>query len=306
MNNQFKMSHQRLKELQNLPLEQKIDLSLCSINNWYEHWKGNIAISFSGGIDSTVLLHLTREYYPDVVGVFANTGLEYPEIIKFVRSKENIVWTKPEVKFRDIIDKYGYPVISKKISRGLSDCQNKSEKNINTVNLRLTGFNKNGIYCPSMKISKKYLKLIDSEFKYSDKYCDFLKKKPLNKIYKKIGSPSPMTGTLACESSRRERDYLLNGCNLYSSKNPISHPLSIWKPENIWEYIRKYDVEYSKIYDVDGIKRTGCMFCMFGVHLEKGKNRFQLMKETHPKHYDYCINKLKIGEVLDLIGVKYA
>ena len=74
MNNQFKMSHQRLKELQNLPLEQKIDLSLCSINNWYEHWKGNIAISFSGGIDSTVLLHLTREYYPDVVGVFANTG----------------------------------------------------------------------------------------------------------------------------------------------------------------------------------------------------------------------------------------
>jgi hypothetical protein len=30
-----------------------------------------------------------------------------------------------------------------------------------------------------------------------------------------------------------------------------------------------------------------------------------MMKETHPKQYDYCINKLGLGEVLDYIGVKY-
>jgi len=29
------------------------------------------------------------------------------------------------------------------------------------------------------------------------------------------------------------------------------------------------------------------------------------MKRTHPQIYDYCINKLKIGEVLDYIKVKY-
>ena len=63
-------------------------------------------------------------------------------------------------------------------------------------------------------------------------------------------------------------------------------------------------IPYSKIYDM-GYDRTGCMFCMFGVHLEKEPNRFQRMKETHPQLYNYCMNKLGLKEVLDYIGVKY-
>ena len=51
--------------------------------------------------------------------------------------------------------------------------------------------------------------------------------------------------------------------------------------------------------------RTGCMFCMFGCHLEKDPNRFQRMKITHPKQYDFCINKLGVGKVLNYIGVGY-
>lgn len=63
-------------------------------------------------------------------------------------------------------------------------------------------------------------------------------------------------------------------------------------------------------YTTTGVERTGCMFCMFGCHLEKEPNRFQRMQITHPKLYDYCIrpkedNGLGLGEVLDYIGVKY-
>jgi len=50
------------------------------------------------------------------------------------------------------------------------------------------------------------------------------------------------------------------------------------------------------------------MFCMFGVHLEKEPNRFQRMKEAHPKQYDYCMrekNGLGLAKVLDFIDVKY-
>lgn len=39
-------------------------------------------------------------------------------------------------------------------------------------------------------------------------------------------------------------------------------------------------------------RRTGCMFCMYGLHLEGHPNRFEKMKETHPKQYDYIMNKL--------------
>ena len=44
---------------------------------------------------------------------------------------------------------------------------------------------------------------------------------------------------------------------------------------------------------------------MFGIQCEKSPNKFEKMKKSHPIEYDYCINKLGCGKVLDFIGVKY-
>jgi hypothetical protein len=54
-----------------------------------------------------------------------------------------------------------------------------------------------------------------------------------------------------------------------------------------------------------GYSRTGCIFCMFGIHLEPEPNRFQIMEKTHPKIYNYCMNKLNYKEILSYLGVKY-
>lgn len=55
-----------------------------------------------------------------------------------------------------------------------------------------------------------------------------------------------------------------------------------------------------------GVSRSGCMYCMYGVHLEHEPNRFQLMEKTHPQQYHYCIHELGLGAVLDYIGVPYS
>ncbi len=94
------------------------------------------------------------------------------------------------------------------------------------------------------------------------------------------------------------------GCNAFDVKNPISTPLSFWLSSDIWAYIDLHDLKICPIYSNE-ITNTGCMFCMFGVHKEKEPNRFQLMKQTHPKHWSYCINKLGLGMVLDYINVPY-
>ena len=39
-----------------------------------------------------------------------------------------------------------------------------------------------------------------------------------------------------------------------------------------------------------GCNRTGCIFCGYGCHLEKGEGKFQMLKRTHPKQYEYCMN----------------
>ena len=121
----------QLKQLQTLPLEVKILKTQQRITEWYEHWKGQVYVSFSGGKDSTVLLHLVRELYPEVPAVFVDTGLEYPEVKEFVKGFKNIETIKPKISFLEVLQKYGYPIVSKEQSQFIQQYRNAKAKKQN-------------------------------------------------------------------------------------------------------------------------------------------------------------------------------
>ena len=290
-----------LKIRQSYDLETKILLSKRRIIDWYNHWSGQVYISFSGGKDSTVLLHLVRSIYPEVPAVFVDTGLEFPEIREFVKTIENVIWLKPKMSFRKVIEKYGYPVISKEQSSYIYEVRNtKSEK---LRKKRLYGGDKF-----KGKISEKWKYLLNSDIKISDKCCDILKKNPIRKYEKESGRKG-FIGVLAEESILRLSNWRKYGCNAYLLKRPISTPLIFWTEKNIWDYIKKFGLKYSSVYD-KGWKRTGCIFCCFGVHLEKGENRFQKLYKTHRQLWEYCMKDWEKGglglkKVLKLLNIKY-
>ena len=113
------MKHERweLAQMQSLPLEAKIRMTEYRIREWVNYYGEDcVSVSFSGGKDSTVLLHIVRKIYPNVKAVFFDTGLEYPEIRLFVKGYENVDWIRPKTNFREVIIRYGYPFISKEVS----------------------------------------------------------------------------------------------------------------------------------------------------------------------------------------------
>lgn len=279
-----------------LPLKAKINLSKLRIKEYYEKYNGQVYIAFSGGKDSTVLLDIVRSIYPEVPAVFVDTGLEYPEIREFVKSIDNVIWLKPKYTFKQIIDKYGYPVVSKVQAGYIYDYRHS--KSQNTKDKRWNGAYGKKKY----KIAEKWKFLINAPFEISDKCCHYLKKKPSQDYAKKTGN-KVFLGNMGFDSNNRMLEYQKNGCNMYGKNNPQSWPLGFWSDKDVWEYIKSKNIPYSKIYDM-GHSKTGCMFCMFGAHRNK-PNRFEVMKKTHPKQYDFCINKLGLKKVCDYVGINY-
>lgn len=303
-----------LRQFQAMPLELKILMTERRIQIWHEKWDGNIHIAFSGGKDSTVLVNIARKLYQDIPVVFSDTGLEFPEIKSFVRSFSNLTIVRPKISFREVLSTYGYPIISKNVARSLRDLQNSNPNNQAVCNLRLTGFTRKGTYCPSYKLPKKYLYLVNAPFKISEQCCHFVKKTPLLK-YERDMQSKPMIATLASESQTRERFYLMHGCLAFHYKYPAATPLSFWTEQDILQYLKQYNVPYCEVYgdivEKDGMlittqeQRTGCIYCGFGAHLEKEPNRFQRLAISHPKLYHYCMNDLGLDEVLSYIKVPH-
>lgn len=394
-----------LKMMQELPLDYKIMLTKERIRAWYETWKryeiydqetgktrfvtaaidgwieeppmkkseyierawdGQVYVSFSGGKDSTVLKHIVDSMYHDVPALFVNTGLEYPEIQRFAMSQPNVVAVRPEMRFDDVIKKYGYPVISKEVSNTINGARSSIRKGVYSHRLRKLGVGRDeygglfddgthdydGALDGSKFLQTKWRFLLDADFDMHSYCCDVMKKKPAEKYELETGR-KPIIATMAAESVNRANAWFKNGCNAFEAKKPKSTPMAFWTEQDVLHYIKRFDVPYCPVYgdirvkqkvdndtvfegqmnmidylgcyepedqlETSGCDRTGCIFCMFGCHLEKEPNRFQRLKKTHPRQYEYCIGGgemvdgkwqpskegLGLGKVLDYIGVKY-
>lgn len=340
-----------LKQMQSIPLDGKIIMTKERIRQWYEHWDGMVYVSFSGGKDSTVLKHIVDSIYNDVPAVFVNTGLEYPEIQKFVRDVKAGKWDcfntdveiiRPQMRFDEVIKKYGYPVITKRVADTLRYAKRNIRQGKETYRVKaLRGELVRSNGGQSFFNCSKWSFLVDAPFDVASDCCSVMKKKPIKKFAKQT-QRVPITAQIADESVQRRTQWIQHGCNAFDKKEPISNPLSFWTEQDVLRYIKEYNVPYCPVYgeivytDADGFEygqtltgdgvltttrcdRTGCIFCMFGCHLEKEPNRFQRLKQTHPKQYEYCINGgemvngkwqpnekgLGLGKVLDYIGVKY-
>ena len=177
--------------------------------------------------------------------------------------------------------------------------------------------------------------LLSAPFAISHMCCKVVKKRPINQYAKETGRV-PITALMASESMLRTAMWLRNGCNSFDSKHPISKPMSFWTEQDVLQFVKNNKIKIASVYGdivtdyeadgqlpgqmfigdymtesekeavslhgpklkTTGCQRTGCMLCGFGCHLEKGENRFERLKRTHPKVY-------KALDVIQNNGVTY-
>ena len=224
------------------------------------------------------------------------------------------------MNFRQVIEEYGYPLISKEISQTIYECRSymrhhdgSPEGFYRWENLNGTRIDKSGEL--SRYNNTKWKFLIDSPFKISHKCCSVMKKTPAKEYAKKTGRQA-MTAQMACESQLRTTQWILHGCNAFDQKRPISNPMSFWTEQDVLAYIHQNKIEIAApygevivrnetgidgqtciadllgdfrdcVYDTTKAKRTGCIFCMFGI--SQDKERFARLAKEEPKLYDYVM-----------------
>lgn len=358
-------SKEAARNLMNLSLADKVYQTCVNITDWDIFTNGKWYISFSGGKDSTVLAYIAARLMngspiPRTLHLlFCDTGLEYPEIRRFVywyvdwlqkkfpRVKIDFQRRRPKKHFVDVIREKGYPIISKTVAKTISGARGSDGVYKDYWLTLLAGEAKMSSGKPSKYNCKKWAFAINLPILISNQCCIQTKEEPAL-TFEKNGL-FPMVATMAEESMNRRNEWEKNGCNAYESKRPVSKPMSFWSNQDVLLYIHSESIPICSVYGdvvfVDGndeyempplacegcarttgCKRTGCIFCGFGTHLEKGdERRFVRLKQTHPKHWNYAINGgewdpvdgmwkpsktpghigLGMGRVLDYIGVPY-
>ena len=293
----------KLALLQALPLELKIIKTKMLLQEAIDYYGNHIYISYSGGKDSTVISHIARQIKPDILHIFANTTCEYPETIEHImweknKNGMNLMIVTPHDKynnpwnFKRVVENEGYPLFSKVVANAI-----RTYRRAKTPQTK-----QNSIEYMTRRF-KKYLNYKDKNI--SDKCCEKLKKTPIMQAAHKLGMECCIMGILAEESRQREMDWVNYGCNVFDVKRENQcRPISFWTENDVYEYIKKYNVKISNLYN-KGYTRNGCMYCGFGIEYDitNGKNRFERLAETHPKCYKYMIDNFK--DFFDECGVRY-
>lgn len=275
-----------LRRLQAKPYEWKVEHAKDVIREFVEHeGESHVYVSFSGGKDSLVLLHLVRSIYPDVPAVFANTGIEFPEQVKFVRTFPNITEVYPIKHFPKILKEDGIVFPSKEVAMYIKAAKGGATYAVNG----LKGLDKDGKENRYKARFKKWAYLMDCCVKISPDCCKLMNEDPMHNYEKQTGR-MPFIGTRAQESFRRSVGWMKSGCNSFSENRHKSTPLSLWLEYDVFRYIKENSIIVSPMYSREGMNRTGCMFCPVPIAHGDTTN-ITYAKEHHRKLYDTIMKK---------------
>nr|WP_241414896.1 hypothetical protein [Clostridium beijerinckii] len=297
-----------------------------------------------GGLDSITLFLFLKSIGINAPGV----SVSYLEdksiqevhkqlgLIRITSAKraDGTAWNKSQ-----ILQEFGFPVLSKEVASKIEHLQSPTEKNKTIRHAIITG--ETGAYGgwqknSKMKLAQKWLNLFAgyenenenvnyqiAPFKVSSKCCYYLKEKS-SADWSKEHNSVPFLGLMASEGGRREKSLMINGCNYFGKSTIRSAPFAIFNRQDILQLALELNVPIPAIYgtikkDEKGMlyttraQRTGCSMCGFGIQLERKRpHRFDRLREDNPKEWHYWMyecctdengEKFGWGRVLDYIGI---
>lgn len=243
----------------------------------------NFYLSFSGGRDSTIVHYLLDMAIPNnnIPRVFCNTGIEYQEIVNYVKSIDDkrIKIITPKKNIVDTLSKIGYPFKSKEHSLKVGQYQ-KGSRCKSVMKYKEGYFKGSQFQCPKQLL---YQFKDSFKLKLSDKCCYEFKKKPFKEYEKASGKSICITGMMKDEGGQRTS----LGCVVFKQDKAVKfHPLSKVNKQWCDWFVENNNIKVCNLYlPPYNFKRTGCKGCPFSLDLQ---NQLSLMEKYFPNERKQC------------------
>lgn len=273
-------------------LEKKVKYAHQLIDKVFKNHTNPI-LCWSGGKDSTTVLHLVRQHKSNIPVVYINSGVEFPETPKFVKDLSklwnlNIIIKRPKrgEGFWDIGSKYGWPIFGKDVASNV-------ERALRTGNIR-----------PQLSVLEKVL--VKNKVKISARCSQFIQEKPSKQAETNLKADVKIIGLRASESRARARLWVDYGdyffVKRYFGRNKgiwKANPIALWTDKDIWEYHKNNDIPHCKLYD-KGYTRNGCWACAMGIR----NGQLKRLRRNDTKLFRHLVLKTEMGE--ELFKAKFA
>jgi len=247
-----------------------------------------VAVSYSGGSDSDIMLDLIELVKPEDCGeiryIFFDTGLEWDATLRHLKETEQrynvtIEQIKSKLSIPAACSKHGIPFISKDISSKINnllgmefDFSETRTFFVNEYKWAVDWFydtlplSKNGkkrqTISSERPLLRKFMSLYPPDFSISDKCCDYVKKNVSRDFDKEFIPDLRINGMRKAEGGRRAGS-IKNCFTPQSEKKTIAdyRPLWFWSDEEKQIYKEWREIQYSECYEKWGFARTGCVGC---------------------------------------------
>lgn len=83
---------------------------------------------------------------------------------------------------------------------------------------------------------------------------------------------------------------LIHLCQTHARR--MLNPIIDWSDEDVWEFIRRYEVPYCELYD-QGYKRLGCVGCPMSTHRAEDLEKYPKFKQAYIRAFDRMLKDME-------------
>lgn len=235
-------------------------------------------LAFSGGKDSVVIKALA-----DMAGVkyeahYQNTSVDPPELVKFIKTFDDVNMDSPKDKDGNRITMWNL-IPKKKMppTRIVRYCCHALKEASGKGRIVITGVR----WAESVKRRQNQGEVT---------IVDGAKENLAEMGFDESSFTQTKLGGVVLNLDNAESKDILSMC--YRTRKTMLNPIIDWSTEDVWEFIRTYNVPYCSLYD-QGYKRLGCIGCPMNDHAAEELEKYPKYKQAYLKAFERMIDQRK-------------